>query len=131
MLAATAMETPDDQAPHMWTLGWGPDYADENNWVGDVLWCMTGSRSKRTCNEIDEMIVAAREETDPSKRIELYRQIEEGFFGTEGEFPFAPTYLRIRFNAIHSWFDWKPGLFGGAQWYNASIDQEAQLAARD
>jgi oligopeptide transport system substrate-binding protein len=131
MLAATAMETPDDQAPHMWTLGWGPDYADENNWVGDVLWCKTASRSKRTCNEIDDMIDKAREEIDPGKRIELYRQIEEAFFGAEGEFPFAPINLNIRFYAIHSWYDWKPGLFGGAQWYNASIDQQAQLAARD
>ena len=39
LLAATEADTPDDEAPHMWTLGWGPDYADENNWVGDVLWC--------------------------------------------------------------------------------------------
>jgi oligopeptide transport system substrate-binding protein len=130
LLDATAAETPDADAPHMWTLGWGPDYADENNWVGDVLWCQTDNRSKRTCNEIDDMIVAAREETDPAARIELYREIEEAFFGPEGEYPFFPIFLRIQFVAQHSWYTSTPALFGGAQWYNSSIDQAAQLAAR-
>jgi oligopeptide transport system substrate-binding protein len=130
LLAATAAETPDEDAPHMWTLGWGPDYADENNWVGDVLWCQTDNRSKRTCNEIDDKIVAAREEVDPAKRVEMYREIEEAFFGAEGEYPFFPIFLRIAFRADHSWWIHTEALFGGQQWYNDSIDQEAQLAAR-
>lgn len=131
LLSITDASTPDDQAPHMWTLGWGPDYADENNWVGDVLWCGNAeNRQKRPCTETDELIVEARTETDPDRRIELYRQIEENFFGEEGEFPFAPIFLRIAYTAVHSWYDFTPALFGGAQWYNYSIDQEAQLAAR-
>lgn len=130
LLTATAADTPDDQAPHMWTLGWGPDYADQNNWVGDVLWCETDNRSKRTCNEIDDLIVEAREEPDPNRRIELYAQIEEAFFGAEGEFPFAPLFLRIAYLAQHNWFDYTPALFGGDQNYNYTIDQAAQLEAR-
>lgn len=131
LLAATAASTPDEDAPHMWTLGWGPDYADENNWVGDVLWCGNpGNRMKRTCNEIDDMIVAAREETDPAKRIEMYREIEDAFFGPEGETPFFPIFLRIGFTAQHSWLTGTRALFGGQQWYNWTIDQAAQLAAR-
>ena len=51
----------------MWTLGWGPDYGDENNWVGDVMYCENAPRMRRTCNEIDEMIVEAREESDPAR----------------------------------------------------------------
>jgi oligopeptide transport system substrate-binding protein len=130
LLTATAASTDDAEAPHMWTLGWGPDYADENNWVGDVLWCETDNRSKRTCNEIDDMIVAAREETDPATRIEMYAEIEEAFFGYEGEYPFFPIFLRIAFVAEHSWLDRIPSLFGGEQWYNWNIDNEAKLAAR-
>jgi oligopeptide transport system substrate-binding protein len=130
MLAAIAASTPDEDAPHMWTIGWAPDYADENNWVGDVLWCRAQRGSKRTCNEIDEKIVAAREEADPARRVEMYREIEEAFFGSEGEFPFMPTYLRISYTAVHSWFEGTFAQFGGAQWYNYSIDQQAQLAAR-
>lgn len=131
LLSATAADTPDSDSPHMWTLGWGPDYADENNWVGDVLWCQTDNRSKRECNEIDDMIVEAREETDPARRVELYSQIEEAFFGAEGEYPFFPIFLRIQFTAQHSWYEGTRALFGGQQWYNWSLDQAAQLAARE
>ena len=130
LLAATAPDLPDEEAPHMWTLGWGPDYADENNWVGDVLWCEAGTRVKRSCSEIDDLIVEAREEQDPARRQELYRQIEEGFFGPEGEMPFAPLYLRIAFVAIHDWVDRVPALFGGDQWYNWNIDQAGKQAAQ-
>ncbi len=131
LLGATAGSTPDEEAPHMWTLGWGPDYGDENNWVGDVLWCGNpGNRQKRECNEIDDLIVAAREETDPAKRVEMYAQIEEMFFGPEGEYPFFPIFLRIAFVAEHSWVDRIPALFGGEQWYNYTIDNDAKMAAR-
>jgi oligopeptide transport system substrate-binding protein len=129
LLAATAASVPDEDSPHMWTLAWGPDYADENNWVGDVLWCGNpGNRTKRECNEIDDMIVQAREESDPEARIELYRQIEEAFFGAEGEFPFFPVWVRIAFVAEHSWVDRTPALFGGQQWYNWTIDTAARTA---
>jgi len=131
LLAATAGDTPDEEAPHMWTLGWGPDYADENNWVGDVLWCGNpDNRQKRECNEIDDLIVAAREEPDPQVRIETYRQIEEMFFGEEGEYPFFPIWVRIAFTAEHSWVDRILSLFGGEQYYHWSIDQAAQMAAQ-
>ena len=130
LLTATAADAPDEEAPHMWTLGWGPDYADENNWVGDVLWCEANTRQKRTCNEIDDLIVEARLETDPAARIEMYAAIEEAFFGYEGEYPFFPIFLRIAYLGVHSWYDYTPALFGGHQWYNYTVDQEAQMAAR-
>ncbi|MCI0578261.1 MAG: hypothetical protein L0331_18915, partial [Chloroflexi bacterium] len=88
------------------------------------------NRNKRTCNEIDDLIVEAREEADPARRIELYAQIEEMFFGAEGEFPFAPLYVRIAYVAIHPWYTYTPALFGGDQWYNYSVDQAAQLEAQ-
>lgn len=131
LLAATAPDTPTEERVHMWTLGWGPDYPDENNWVGDVLWCeASGNRTNRGCTEEDDLIVEARTEQDPERRKELYRQIEEGFFGEDGEFPIAPLYLRIAFVAEHEWVDRDIALFGGQQWYNWSIDWEAKQAAR-
>ena len=111
----------------MWTLGWGPDYADENNWVGDVLWCENpGNRMKRECTEADDLIVQAREESDPAVRAEMYRQIEELFFGPEGEVPFFPIYVRIAFVARHSWIERDVALFGGQQWYNWTLDTAAR-----
>jgi oligopeptide transport system substrate-binding protein len=121
LLAATEAGAPN--RPNMWTLGWGPDYGDENNWVGDVLLCDNpNNRQGRTCNEIDDMIRAAARETDPDARIAAYAAIEEAFFGTEGEFPFAPIYVRIAYVATHAWYDITPALFGGSQLYNYSID---------
>jgi len=128
LLATTNLD--DAEAPNMWTLGWGPDYGDENNWVGDVLWCENTPRIRRTCNETDDLIVAAREEADPNTRIDMYAQIEENFFGPEGEVPFMPLYVRIAYQARHSWFNMTDALFGGQQWYNASIDQDAKSAAQ-
>ena len=132
LLAATDADVPDAEAAHMWTLGWGPDYPDENNWVGDLLWCGNpGNRYKRTCNEIDDLIVEAREESDSQRRIELYREIEDMFFGSEGEIPFFPIYLEIEFVAVQDWVDGRVyNAMGGQQWYNITIDQAAQLATR-
>ena len=130
LLDATAADVPDAEAPHMWTLGWGPDYADENNWVGDVLWCEAENRVRRDCNELDDLIIEARLEQDPAVREELYRQIEEGFFGPEGETPFFPIYLQIQYQATQSWMTQIPALFGGQQWYNWSIDQAAKQAGQ-
>ena len=130
LMILTESDVPEAQAPHMWSMGWGPDYADENNWVGDVLWCQAANRLKRTCNQIDDLIVQAREEPDPQRRIQLYRQIEEMFFGPAGEIPFFPLFVRIGSTARHAWLDRTPALFGGDQWYNWTIDQPRQRAAQ-
>jgi oligopeptide transport system substrate-binding protein len=129
-----AVRGPAEARPHMWLSGWGPDYPDENNWVGDVIWCRSEASMAargRECNDLDEMIVEAREEPDPERRIALYRQIEEGFFGPEGEMPFIPICTRMLYFAKHSWLDKGPeDPFSGEQWYNWTIDWEAKQAAR-
>jgi ABC-type transport system substrate-binding protein len=131
LLITTEGEVPDSQVPDMWAMAWAPDYADENNWVGDVLWCEIATRQKRSCNEIDELIIKARQESDPQRRIELYRQIEEMFFGPEGETPIFPIMVRVGRVARHAWLDRSPAPFGGEHWYTWTIDQKAQLAARE
>jgi oligopeptide transport system substrate-binding protein len=128
LLAATDNATPVEDRVHIHTLGWGPDYADENNWVGDVLKCEVGF-VLRDCSETDDLIDQARVSADPAERVELYRQIEEAFFGAEGEMPMAPLYVRIAFTARHSWLSYDPALFGGEQWYTWTIDQGMQMEA--
>jgi oligopeptide transport system substrate-binding protein len=118
-------------APHIFTLGWGADYADENNWVGDMLACKGFNTSKRPCDEIDDMIVAARVEANQQVRVDNYRQIEEAFFGEDGSFPIMPVTVIMATWAKRSWLDSIYSQLGGNQWYNWTIDQEAQLAARN
>jgi oligopeptide transport system substrate-binding protein len=127
-----AVKAPAENRPHIWAAGWAPDYPDENNWVGDVLWCKNPENERRReCSALDELIVEAREEPESERRIKLYHQIEEGFFGPEGEMPFAPTCTTVGYSAVHLWLD--PGpleLFSGSQWYDWTIDWEVKQAAR-
>lgn len=133
LLETTARGAPDEIAPHVYFFGWGADYPDENNWVGDVLWCkLPGERSGRDCSEVDDLIVQARETLDPERRIALYREIEERFFGREGEFPIAPIFSDLFFTAEHAWVDSPPQqVAAGTGWYDIIIDQQAQLMARN
>jgi hypothetical protein len=59
----------------------------------------------------------------------MYRQIEEDFFGKDGEMPFMPQFVRIAYVAQHSWLTAQRALFGGDQFYNWTIAQAAQMAA--
>ncbi len=79
--------------PEMWRLGWGADYPDENNWVYEVFHCTDSqNRPRAACTQADELAKAAGRETDPAKRIEMYRQVEQMMFGDEVRV--APYYHR-------------------------------------
>ncbi|MBI5931713.1 MAG: peptide ABC transporter substrate-binding protein [Chloroflexi bacterium] len=125
--------TPTQDRPNAWTLGWGPDYGDANNWVNDVLSCTSDNAFLRPCSEVDDLINQAASESDPTVRDQLYAEIEESFFGPEGEFPIAPIYLRSFFTLVKPWYSGPfetDGLFGGAHWGAYTIDMAAKLAAR-
>jgi oligopeptide transport system substrate-binding protein len=133
LLETTDPRNPPEDRPNMWSLGWGPDYGDANNWVGDVILCDGENTPARPCSEVDDMIKEAAQESDPERRIELYYRIEDMLFGEEGVFPFIPLFLRLDYSLLKPWYS-SPvetdGLFGGAHWDYRTIDQEAQLAAR-
>jgi hypothetical protein len=77
------------------------------------------------------MLEEARYESDPEVRKQMYADIEDAYFGYEGDFPFIPIFLRIAFTAEHSWLERDLALFGGQQWYTWTIDADAQAAAQD
>lgn len=126
-------DTPTQDRPNAWTLGWGPDYGDANNWVNDVLSCTADNAFMRSCTEVDDLINEAARESDPTVRDQLYAEIEEAFFGPEGDYPIAPIFMDTSFNLIKSWYTGpfeSDGLFGGPHWGAYSIDMAAKLAAR-
>lgn len=123
---------PEDR-PNIWTIGWGPDYPDANNWVGDVLHCESENTFKRPCTEVDDLIVQASRETDQDIRNELYYRIEEMFFGPEGEHPIIALNMALDYALRKPWYSGPfqtDGIFGGPHYHYRSIDQAAQLAAR-
>jgi oligopeptide transport system substrate-binding protein len=133
LLKSIKPDVPTPQRPNMFTLGWNADYPDAHNWMRDVLSCKSENDFMRPCTDIDKKIDEASLETDPKKRDQLYREIEEGFFGNDGEFPIAPLYVGVEAGLVKPWyrgFFQTDGLFGGDHWDSRIIDQEAQLAAR-
>ncbi|MCI0713467.1 MAG: peptide ABC transporter substrate-binding protein [Chloroflexi bacterium] len=126
--------TPEDR-PNMWTLGWGPEYPDAHNWVFDAgLACESGNDILRPCSELDDLIDQAVRETAPAIREQLYHDIEEGFFGPDGEHPIAPLYMRTSFILVKPWYTGAfetDGLFGGEHWDHRNLDMAAKLAARE
>ena len=132
-LQVTDEDTAEQDRPHAWMALWGPDYPDANNWVGDVLSCEVKFGFKRPCTEVDDLISQAAAEGDPIVREQLYAEIEEAFFGVDGEFPIAPIYLRSGFILVQPYYTGPfetDGLFGGAHWDTRTIDMAAKLAAQ-
>jgi len=135
LLQSVKPDVPTAQRPHMYAMAWGPDYPDAENWMFDVLSCKAQNVNKRPCDDakIDKMIDDAAKSTDPEQRKELYRQLEEAFFGPEGDFPIAPLAVNINWVLYKPWYTGffeTDGLFGGPHWESRRIDQAAQLAAR-
>ena len=95
--------------------------------------CLGYNDLRRPCGGVDALIDEAAAETDQTRRAELYRQIEEAFFGPEGEFPIAPLYMWAGYILIQPWYigpHQTDGLFGGQHWSAYSVDMAAKLAAR-
>lgn len=133
LIRAIKKDVPTAQRPNAFTLGWAADYPDAHNWVHDVLGCNADNAFKRPCSDVDKKIEEAAQLNDPERRNQLYREIEEGFFGPDGEFPIAPLYVNVDVTLIKPWvtgFFQTDALFGGVHWDVIKIDQVAQQAAR-
>ena len=67
-----------EDAPMMYRAGWCQDYSDANNFLYDVFYSKSSQNDPGFSNaEYDELVVAARIESDQAKRLELYQQAEE------------------------------------------------------
>ncbi len=134
LLRTIKPSTRTDARPHVFTLGWAPDYPDAQNWMHDVLGCNVENDFKRPCDDaIDGKIDAASREPDDAKRLQMYRELEETFFGKGGEFPIAPLFIYNDVSLVKPWYTGPletDGVYTGAHWNTYTIDQQAQLAAR-
>ncbi len=110
--------------PDIWDLGWSAYYPDTHNWLFTLLHCSeSDNRIKRPCGELDQLIIrAGRSEIE--QRDQLYRRIETGFFGDDGETPIAPIYARSDFQLRQTWVIFTPAPFGSEQYDTYEIDWE-------
>jgi oligopeptide transport system substrate-binding protein len=109
--------------------GWLGDYPDAHNWVGTILGCERGFFGGRACSEVDDLIRQAGEEVDRDQRLELYAQIEEAFFGEDGEFPLIPVRWAANYFADHTWLERSQQMIGRETYYHWNLDMDAKLAA--
>jgi oligopeptide transport system substrate-binding protein len=93
-------------------LGWIADFVDAMNFL--ELWtCDSGNNSTNFCNEeYDRLVEQARQTPDNAERYELYAQMEELLFGSEGEVPVLPiywyTFVQLEDESIQDTFNVNP-----------------------
>ena len=117
--------------PDAWELGWSSFYPDANNWLGDLLHCEESeNRQNRPCAEVDGLIRRAGQTVDLRERLDLYREIENIFFGETGITPVIPLYVRGGTVLQQIWLEYIPSLFGGEQYDTYQIDFERKELER-
>lgn len=137
-LETISSDTPIEEAPHVFRLGWCADYLDENNWVHEVFNAQAGAnRLRRNCEdpncgsatatEFDELTVEAQQLTDPAERSELYRQAEDILAFEEAAY--APIYHYTTVQVTKPWLERNYPPLGGNDWFNWTIDWEAKMEA--
>jgi oligopeptide transport system substrate-binding protein len=132
--------TPLADMPHIWRLGWGADYPDQNNWVHEVFNNSEGANRLRrgcldeVCTEIEELeydalTKQAGAEQDPAKRIELYKQAEKLLVDEEASM--APIYYYSSVSVTKPWLTREWATAGGDHWDRWVIDWAAKQAATE
>ncbi len=131
MLDLISKETPSEERPNLWFVGWGPDYPDANNWLYDAgLHCESTNDMRAPCTAWDDLVLAAQAEIDPQRRMAMYREAEEMMFGYEGEFRIAPFLLSAWSYLVKPWLSAPSDYALLNRWDWITIDAALQQAAR-
>jgi len=128
-LVTIGNDTPLEDMPHIWRLGWCADYPDENNWVHEVFNADVGvNRLRRESGKFDELTVAAAKADTPAEREALYLEAET-ILAAE-EVAYAPIYHYTIVNVTKPWLTRNFPLLGGNDFFNWTLDMDAKLAAQ-
>ncbi len=123
-------ESPDEEKPNVYRLGWCADYPDSNNWLNEVFHSQSGQNYAKFNNpEFDALVEEAAFESDPATRLDLYSQAEEIFINEEAGI--APIYYYTYVRMYKPWVEPVISPVGGdpvAEW---RVDVEAQQAAQE
>lgn len=131
-------ETPLEDVPHIFRMGWCADYYDQNNWVHEVFNSSAGANRLRrgcldpTCTEVEELefdklTKQGQLEPDPDKRKELYKLAEIELNNVETAF--APIYFYTDISTTKPWVTRTFKKSGEEDYHLWNIDMEAKKAA--
>jgi oligopeptide transport system substrate-binding protein len=122
-------DSPDEEKPNVYRLGWCADYPDANNWLNEVFNSKSSQNyAKFNDPEFDSLVEQAAFESDPAVRQDLYSQAEEIFIDEEAGI--APIYYYTYVRMYKPWVEPVISPVGGdpvAEW---RVDVEAQQAAK-
>ncbi len=123
-------DSPDEDKPQIYRLGWCADYPDEANWVGDVFNSKsTQNYAKFFNDEFDAAVEEALGEQDLEKRAALYNRAEHLLI--DENMAIAPIYYYTRVNMFKPYLTEHPvnpagGTVHMDKWV---LDWEAKKAA--
>jgi oligopeptide transport system substrate-binding protein len=124
-LKTVGNDTPLEDVPHVWRMGWCADYPDENNWIHEVFNSDEGANRVRTDNaEFNALTVAAGAADTPEERAALYLQAEE-MFAVE-MVAYAPIYHYTTVNVTHQWLTRNFAPLGATDFFNWTLDADAR-----
>jgi oligopeptide transport system substrate-binding protein len=122
-------DSPVEEKPHVYRLGWCADYPDSNNWLNEVFNSKSGQNYANYSNpDFDALVEEAAIEPDPAKRQELYKQAETIFINDDTAI--APIYYYTYVRMYKPWVTPVISPVSGdpiAEW---TVDWEAKKAAR-
>ena len=96
------LKTCKEDAPQIFRLGRCTDYPDANNWLYEVFHSTDGQNRIKWHNaKFDRVVEKAVRESNPTKRLELYKQAEQILCGEEAAI--APIYFCTRVVLVKSY----------------------------
>ena len=107
-------------APQIYRMGWCADYPDANNWLNEVFNSKSSSNyAKFNDPKYDALVEQAAKESDPAKRLDLYKQAETLL--CETDCAIAPIYFYTRVVLTKPYVVRTYAPLGGEKWENWDI----------
>ena len=126
-LDTVQFDTPVDEVPHIWRMGWCADYPDENNWIHEVFNSDEGANRPRIDNaDFNALTVAGGEADDPAAREAFYYDAEKML--AEEIVAYAPIYHYTTVQVTHQWLTRNFPPLGAKDFYNWTLDADARAA---
>jgi oligopeptide transport system substrate-binding protein len=120
-------DSPDEEKPNVYRLGWCADYPDENNWVNEVFNSKSDQNYAKYFNaDFDSLVEQAALESDPATRQDLYKQAETMFMDDQA---IAPIYYYTYVRLYKPWVSYVISPVTGDPIYQWKIDTAAKKAA--
>jgi oligopeptide transport system substrate-binding protein len=117
--------------PDIWELAWPSVVPDAHGILSELLACADGeNRQSRPCGQVDQLLRQAATTNDMARRIDLYRQAENQFFGDGGIAPVIPLFIRGEHVLVQSWLEFEPALLGGEQFDRYLVEADLKRLER-